>query len=197
MMCRIRILMGKEGFYTLLQLGKLFEGEGFMSKFLQFGLLAALACTLLLTLGCPGKRTSTEEVPTSSDDRYSGERLNADESRAAEEITNARIFFAFDKYDLTPESKQVLARKAELLKRYSKIRVSIQGHCDERGTEEYNLALGERRARAAYEFLTISGVPVGQLEMVSYGKLQPAVQGTGEAVWAQNRRDEFVVLNPR
>ena len=167
-----------------------------MNKFLRLGLLAALACTLLLTLGCPGKRAGGQEVP-SDDDRYAGQRLNAEEARAADEITNARIFFEFDKYDLKAESKQVLARKAELLKRYTKIRVSIQGHTDERGTEEYNLALGERRARAAYEFLTMSGVSASQLEMVSYGKLQPAVQGSGEAAWAQNRRDEFIVLNPR
>ena len=166
-----------------------------MNKFLRLGLLAALACTLLLTLGCPGKRAGGEEVPSDGD--YSGQRLNAEESRAADEITNARVFFEFDKYDLKAESKQVLARKAELLKRYTKIRVSIQGHTDERGTEEYNLALGERRARAAYEFLTMSGVSASQLEMVSYGKLQPAVQGSGEAAWAKNRRDEFVVLNPR
>jgi peptidoglycan-associated lipoprotein len=167
-----------------------------MNKFLRMGLLAAMACTLLLAMGCPGKRTTPGEVP-SGDDPYAGQRLTAEESRAADQITNARVYFEYDKFDLLAESKQVLGQKADLLKRYPKIRVSIQGHCDERGTEEYNLALGERRARAAYEFLTLSGVSAGQLEMVSYGKLQPAVQGHGESAWAKNRRDEFIVLNPR
>ena len=166
-----------------------------MNKFLRLGLLAALACTLLLTLGCPGKRAGGEEVPSDGD--YSGQRLNAEESRAADEITNARVFFEFDKYDLKAESKQVLARKAELLKRYTKIRVSIQGHTDERGTEEYNLALGERRARAAYEFLLNLGVNANQLDMISMGKLHPAKEGSGESVWAMNRRDEFKVSKPR
>ncbi len=190
------ILWDKEGLFSPFILWKVVEGEGFMNKFLRLGLLAALACTLLLTMGCPGKRQTTDQVP-SDDDRYAGQRLTAEEARAADEITNARVYFEYDKFDLKAESKQVLARKAELLKRYTKIRVSIQGHCDERGTEEYNLALGERRARAAYEFLTMSGVGAGQLEMVSYGKLQPAVQGHNEAAWSKNRRDEFIVLNPR
>ena len=70
----------------------------------------------------------------------------------------------------------------------------IEGNCDDRGTQEYNLALGERRARAAYEYLVQNGVNPSQLEMISYGKENPAVQGTGEAVWAKNRRDDFRVI---
>jgi peptidoglycan-associated lipoprotein len=75
--------------------------------------------------------------------------------------------------------------------------VIIEGHCDERGTQEYNLALGERRARAAYEFLLNLGVNAGQMDMVSFGKLHPAVMGSGESAWAKNRRDEFKVSKPR
>jgi peptidoglycan-associated lipoprotein len=171
------------------------EGEGSMNKFMRIGVLSALACALLLGMGCASKRSTSGDVPGDGD--YAGQRLTAEEARIADEISNARVYFEYDKYELRADSKQVLGRKAELLKRYPKIRVSIQGHCDERGTEEYNLALGERRARAAYEFLTLSGVGANQLEMVSYGKLQPVVQGRGEAAWAQNRRDEFIVLNPR
>ena len=79
------------------------------------------------------------------------------------------------------------------MKQYPQLRVVIEGHCDERGTEEYNLALGERRARAAYEFMINLGVPASQMEMVSFGKLHPRVMGGGESSWAQNRRDEFKV----
>ena len=93
-----------------------------------------------------------------------------------------------------PEYKDMLKTKAELMKKYPSIRVRIEGNCDDRGTQEYNLALGERRARAAYEYLVTLGVNPSQLEMISYGKENPAVQGTGEAVWAKNRRDDFRVI---
>ena len=83
------------------------------------------------------------------------------------------------------------------MKQYPQLRVVIEGHCDERGTEEYNLALGERRARAAYEFLMNLGIPASQMEMVSFGKLHPAVSGGGESAWSKNRRDEFKVYKPK
>ena len=73
-------------------------------------------------------------------------------------------------------------------------RVRIEGNCDARGTQEYNLALGERRARAAYEYLVMLGVNPDQMEMISFGKERPAVEGTGPAVWAKNRRDDFRVI---
>ena len=167
-----------------------------MRKMMRLALLASLACVVMLAAGCPqpvapvtdpiGEGTTDYQLPT-----LSGEAL-----RAADELTNAKIYFEYDKFDIKPESQRLLARKAELLKLYPQIKVSIQGHCDERGTEEYNLALGERRARAAQEFLVYSGVSPTQMEMISYGKLRPAVSGTTENAWAQNRRDEFIVLNP-
>lgn len=89
----------------------------------------------------------------------------------------------------------MLRQKAELMKRYPTIRVRIEGNCDARGTQEYNLALGERRARAAYEYMVMLGVNPGQLEMISFGKENPLVEGTGDAVWAKNRRDDFRVIS--
>ena len=89
----------------------------------------------------------------------------------------------------------VLSQDAELMKQFPSIRVRIEGNCDERGTQEYNLALGERRARAVYDYFVAHGVNPGQLEMISYGKENPAVLGTGEAVWAKNRRDDFRVIS--
>ncbi len=169
-----------------------------MKTMMRFGLLSALACLMLLAAGCPAKRLDANAVPAGDSATDSSlPTLSGESLRAADEITNAKIYFEFDKFDMKAESKQVLARKAELLKKYPQIKVSIQGHCDERGTEEYNLALGERRARAAYEFLVYSGVAATQMEVISYGKLRPAVQGHNESAWAQNRRDEFIVLNPR
>ena len=115
-------------------------------------------------------------------------------SEAMKTITDQKIFFDFDRYDIRADSQEVLKAKANALRSYPSIRVQSQGNCDERGTQEYNLALGERRARAAYEFLLRLGVPAEQMDMISYGKERPAVMGTGEAVWAQNRRDDFVII---
>ena len=113
---------------------------------------------------------------------------------AAQQITDGVVYFDFDKYDIKAEYRDMLQQKAELMKQFPSIRVRIEGNCDERGTQEYNLALGERRARAAYEYMIRLGVPAEQLDIISYGKERPAVEGTGEAVWAQNRRDEFNVI---
>lgn len=167
-----------------------------MKKMMRLGMLVSLACLVLVAAGCSSKAVDPGQTGESYTD--SGlPTLTGAALAAADELTNARVYFAYDKFDLQADSRRLLARKAELLKQFPQIKVSIQGHCDERGTEEYNLALGERRARAAQEFLVYSGVAPTQLEIISYGKLQPAVAGTGEAVWAKNRRDEFIVLNPR
>lgn len=121
-----------------------------------------------------------------------------EEKAAASVITNAVIYFYFDSFTLTSEAQVVLKQKAQKIKEFPQFMVVIAGHCDERGTDEYNIALGERRARAAFDFLVQSGVPVRQIEMISYGKLHPAAHGVGEAVWSKNRRAEFkVTKKPR
>ena len=167
-----------------------------MKKMLRLGLFSALACLLLVAAGCASKKLESVEPAGESLVDMTLPTLTGEAVAAAEELTNAKIYFEYDKFDIQPESRRVLARKAELLKQFPQIKVSIQGHCDERGTEEYNLALGERRARAAQEFLAYSGVNPTQMELISYGKLRPAVQGNNESAWALNRRDEFIVLNP-
>jgi len=98
-----------------------------------------------------------------------------------------RVFFAFDRSDITPESQQILSRQADWLRRYPNVTVTIEGHCDERGTREYNLALGERRAQAAKNVLVASGVPASRISTISYGKERPTVVGSNEEAWAQNR----------
>src|ERR1700756_4541198 len=99
----------------------------------------------------------------------------------------ARGFFAFDRSDITPESQQILERQADWLRRYPNVTVTIEGHCDERGTREYNLALGERRAQAVKNVLVASGIPASRISTISYGKERPTVVGSDEEAWAQNR----------
>ena len=104
-----------------------------------------------------------------------------------------RVFFAFNESTLSPEARATLDRQAAWLKKYSNIKVTVEGHCDERGTREYNLALGERRATAVKNYLVADGVSAGRVKTISYGKERPAVLGSNEAAWAQNRRGVTVV----
>jgi peptidoglycan-associated lipoprotein len=98
-----------------------------------------------------------------------------------------RVFFSYDRADISPEGQQILQRQAEWLRRYPQVSVTIEGHCDERGTREYNLALGERRAQAAKNVLVAMGIPAGRVSTISYGKERPIVVGSSEESWAQNR----------
>ena len=114
----------------------------------------------------------------------------------ADELKNQvgdRIFFAFDKSDITGESKAVLDRQSAFSKKYPQLTFTIEGHCDERGTREYNLALGERRATSAKNALVALGVQASRLQTISYGKERPAVVGSNEAAYAQNRRAVTVI----
>jgi peptidoglycan-associated lipoprotein len=104
-----------------------------------------------------------------------------------------RVFFDFDKYDLKPEGQQTLERQAQWLKAHPQVTVSIEGHCDPRGTREYNLALGERRATAAKNYLVALGIDPNRVETISYGKERPAVAGDDESAFAQDRRAVTVV----
>jgi len=104
-----------------------------------------------------------------------------------------RVFFAFDKSDLSTEAQATLDRQAAWLKKYSNAKITVEGHADERGTREYNLALGERRATAAKNYLVAAGIAAARISTVSYGKERPAVVGSNEAAWAQNRRAVTVV----
>jgi peptidoglycan-associated lipoprotein len=103
------------------------------------------------------------------------------------------IFFEFDRYDLLPDALETLHTNARWLLENKAFRLSIEGHCDERGTNEYNLALGDRRANAARDYLLSAGVSPDRISTISYGEERPAVPGEGEAVWARNRRAEFML----
>lgn len=99
-----------------------------------------------------------------------------------------RVFYGYDRYDLSPEARATLDAQADWLIRYPNLNVTIEGHADERGTREYNLALGERRANSAKNYLIALGVDPRRVNIISYGKERPAVPGSNDAAWAQNRR---------
>ncbi|MCB2067402.1 MAG: peptidoglycan-associated lipoprotein Pal [Erythrobacter sp.] len=104
------------------------------------------------------------------------------------------IFFDTDRFNIDSEDMVALRRQAEYLLQYSNARATVEGHADERGTREYNLALGERRANAAKNYLVSLGVPEGRLTTVSYGEERPAVVGSNESAWARNRRAVTVMV---
>ncbi len=109
------------------------------------------------------------------------------------ELRFMEIYFDYDKYDITSKARQTLAEYARSLKENPKVKLLIEGHCDERGTIEYNLALGEKRADSVKKYLVNSGVEGNRLSTISYGKERPAAIGAGENFWAKNRRSAFVI----
>src|SRR5262245_26928656 len=115
--------------------------------------------------------------------------------QAFQEFQNQDINFDYDQYDLRTDARTILDRKAGFLNQNSSVRVQIEGHCDERGTNEYNLALGERRANAAKQYLTTAGISAGRLSTISYGEERPLDPGHTEAAWARNRRAHFVITS--
>lgn len=107
---------------------------------------------------------------------------------AKERFMSEDIHFDFDKSTLTPNARELLDNKAQWLKDNPDVSVVIEGHCDERGTREYNLALGERRASAVKNYLISKGIAASRIKTISYGKERPAVLGSNEWAWSQNRR---------
>ena len=126
---------------------------------------------------------------------FGGSECEAKEARDFMANAEDRVFFALDSSALTSNAQEVLDTQVNWLtaKRHNKTNVIVQGYCDERGTREYNLALGERRANAVKEYLVSHGVDADRISTISYGKERPAVLGSNEAAWAQNRRAVTVV----
>jgi peptidoglycan-associated lipoprotein len=99
-----------------------------------------------------------------------------------------RVFFDYDKSSLKPVGKRTMERQAAWLKKYSSVKVTVEGHADERGTREYNLALGERRANAAKDYLIALGISASRIRVISYGEERPDAVGSNKGAWSQNRR---------
>ncbi len=123
-----------------------------------------------------------------------GERNLTDAATLNAQGVLQRVHYAFDKYDLQAEAIRTLGKNASLIKEHNQFDVRVEGHCDERGTVEYNLSLGEKRARAARDYLVSLGVESRRLRVVSYGKERAADPRHNETAWAMNRRAEFVFL---
>lgn len=104
-----------------------------------------------------------------------------------------RVFYDFDKYSLRADAKATLDKQIAWLKKYPTYNLTVEGHADERGTREYNLALGERRANAVKEYLVAGGLPAARVKTISYGKERPVALGSNEAAWSQNRRGVTVL----
>jgi peptidoglycan-associated lipoprotein len=131
------------------------------------------------------------EVAAQADEYERLRQMSADELDRLGLLTD--IHFDYDKYDLREGDRQLLGKNAEVLKRFDFLRITIEGHCDERGSVEYNLALGERRSKVAFDYLVSLGVAASRLKSVSYGKEVPLCQESTEDCWARNRRDHFAV----
>jgi len=142
--------------------------------------------------GAAGRKGIGEQDLTGTAGRpgAGGASIGATERAAFE---NEDIFYAYDSSALTNQAQDILRKKAAFLKANANVKVTIEGHCDDRGTNEYNLALGEARARSAKAFLVDLGVPAARMATISYGEERPAVRGASEDAWAKNRRAHFVI----
>ena len=153
--------------------------------------LSVLAAAVLLLAACKqsldtsahtsGATATTAPPPSAQSSVTAGSREDFIQN------VGDRVYFDFDRSDVKPEGQQVLQKQAAWLKQYANVTVTVEGHCDERGTREYNLALGNRRANAVESALVAAGVPANRVQTISYGKDRPIVVGSNEAAWAQNR----------
>jgi peptidoglycan-associated lipoprotein len=193
------------------------ERRKIMSRTIRFVYTLMILCTVLFILGCPKQalepvateiakpqpQTQTETTKEQSDMKMetleAGQGAGTTKGKGALEqarvdFENTDIFFEYDSFNLTIEAKKILAEKTGFLNSHSTIKVRIEGNCDERGTPEYNLALGERRAKAAQDYLVFLGIASERLATVSYGEEKPIDGGHNEAAWAKNRRTHFAIL---
>ena len=178
-----------------------------------------LAMLLVLSVSCAKKKVTMEAEPTQEMTAEQMEAQQAAEAEAArreaamaqkgeaqreEAATMAEearmrafveenIHFDFDKYDLKPKAMMILDEKAAYLREHPEVRVLVEGHCDDRGTNEYNLALGDRRANSAKNYLVRSGVAESRITTISYGEEQPLCMEQTESCWWRNRRDQFQI----
>jgi peptidoglycan-associated lipoprotein len=178
------------------------------------GFFVVACCGALLTGGCAKKEIVKSEEPVAAvkpvemapakaevapQPVKEAEIVKEEPVKAMEpavpEMSLEKIYFDFDSFILSPAARDSLKKNADYLLNGNKsIKVRIEGSCDERGSDEYNLALGEKRAKAALDYLTTLGVQADRLSFISYGEEKPADPGHDEAAWAKNRRDEFIII---
>jgi peptidoglycan-associated lipoprotein len=164
----------------------------------RYTLLILLLSVALIFTACAKKETTpvveeVEPVEEVTPPLIEEEPEEAVEIEEAEPIVLEDIFFDYDKFNIKDEYKAVLSRNAETLLGNSDAKLLVEGHCDERGTNEYNLSLGEKRAKAVIDFYVTYGVDASRLSMISYGEEKPFAMGSDEKSWAKNRRAHMVV----
>lgn len=175
---------------------------------------SSLFCVVVLTAGCSRGQPSSSPTPTGDAaravDRTSSSNTSPIESRSAADtihpdsernrvealrrVIEEPVFFEFDRFDLSSEARETLQRKLELLQRHPDVFVRVEGHADDRGSDEYNIALAQRRAAAAKRFFTQRGIDAERIETISFGEQRPVCLSPSESCWLRNRRDEFVVI---
>lgn len=158
--------------------------------------LAVFALALgLVTVGCADDEPKAEEPVSTSPAGEPATPAPAETTPVASSFTPEAVYFAFDDYTLNMDAQQRLQGLADHLKGTQGAVVQVEGHCDERGSIEYNLALGERRANSVKNFLTQLGVEAGRVSTISYGEEKPSTDGHDEGAWSKNRRAEFTLSN--
>jgi len=182
----------------------------------SFIITILILCVALIMMGCPKKTVVKEEPSVKKEEAAKIEAAKkeaAKEEAAKKELEKSLIakkepgiegvvfessllkdiHFDFDKYDIRPADAAILKGNAEVLKKYHRVKIQIEGHCDERGTNEYNLALGERRANSAKNYLLSLGVSPERISTISYGEERPLDLGHTEEAWAKNRRGHTII----
>ncbi|MFP4446472.1 MAG: peptidoglycan-associated lipoprotein Pal [Desulfosudaceae bacterium] len=139
------------------------------------------------------EETAVEEEAEATAEEMEEAAIQAEKQKAQEAFEDEKIHFEFDKATLTSTARETLKRKAAFLRNNPDVRVVIEGHCDERGTDEYNLALGDRRAKSAKDYLEDMGIEPSRLTTISYGEEKPLDPRSTEEAWAKNRRAQFVI----
>ncbi|MDJ0942517.1 MAG: peptidoglycan-associated lipoprotein Pal [Kiloniellales bacterium] len=166
---------------------------------MRFKVLSMFAALLLLAACETPKEETTSstttatEAPSTPSEPVTRDTVQPGSQEDLIDKVGDRVFFDFDKYDLKPEGRSTVEALAAWLNSFPAVTLTLEGHADERGTREYNLALGERRANAVKDYLIALGINAGRLTTISYGEERPAVPGSYEEAWAQNRRSQFVV----
>lgn len=150
--------------------------------------------TAVETAPRPAAEPAEQQQPTGETSSISEENLEGTVMEAVPAAALKTVYFDFDSYVLSAEARDTLKRNAEWMLKNSTVKVQVQGNCDERGSAEYNLALGENRAKTAVKYLNTLGISPNRLTYISYGKEKPVDPGQNEAAWAKNRRADFAII---
>jgi peptidoglycan-associated lipoprotein len=157
--------------------------------------IAGVVGVAMLAAACANKSTGPDVAATGNAASGPASSVSPGSQEDLEQNIGHRVFFAYDQYALTPQAQATLQRQADFLKQYPNIRVQVAGNCDERGTREYNLALGARRAEAARSYLVSLGVDASRITTVSYGKERPIDPRSTEEAWALNRNATATIVS--